>query len=72
MTLVPQTGVRRDIPQPSQPDDTVWGSDAIAEMLRAMEIPYVLLNPGASFRGLHDSLVNHLGNEKPQMVVVLH
>ena len=72
MNLVPQTGVRRDIPQPSQPDDTVWGSDAIAEMLRAMEIPYVLLNPGASFRGLHDSLVNHLGNEKPQMVVVLH
>ncbi len=64
--------VRRDIPQPSAPDETVWGSDAIADMLRAMDIPYVLLNPGASFRGLHDSLVNHLGNEKPQMVVVLH
>lgn len=30
------------------------------------------LNPGASFRGLHDSIVNHLGNEKPQMMVVLH
>ncbi len=41
-------------------------------MMRAMDIPYVLLNPGASFRGLHDSLVNHLGNEKPQMIVVLH
>ena len=64
--------VRRDIPQPSAPGETVWGSDAIADMLRAMDIPYVLLNPGASFRGLHDSLVNHLGNEKPQMVVVLH
>ena len=64
--------VRRDIPQPSEPGETVWGSDAIADMLRAMDIPYVLLNPGASFRGLHDSLVNHLGNEKPQMIVVLH
>ncbi len=64
--------VRRDIPQPSAPDETVWGSDAIADMMRAMDIPYVLLNPGASFRGLHDSLVNHLGNEKPQMIVVLH
>lgn len=64
--------VRRDIPQPSSPDETVWGSDAIADMMRAMDIPYVLLNPGASFRGLHDSLVNHLGNEKPQMIVVLH
>lgn len=72
MTLLSTPAVRRDIPQPGEPDDTVWGSDAIAEMLRAMDIPYVLLNPGASFRGLHDSLVNHLGNEKPQMVVVLH
>lgn len=67
--------VRRDIPTPSTlatPDTTVWCSDAIADMLRALEIPYVLLNPGASFRGLHDSIVNHLGNEKPQMIVVLH
>lgn len=72
MTRLSNPAVRRDIPQPSEPDDTVWGSDAIAEMLRAMDIPYVLLNPGASFRGLHDSLVNHLGNEKPQMVMVLH
>jgi thiamine pyrophosphate-dependent acetolactate synthase large subunit-like protein len=72
MPLISNPAVRRDIPQPSEPDETVWGSDAIAEMLRAMDIPYVLLNPGASFRGLHDSLVNHLGNEKPQMVVVLH
>jgi thiamine pyrophosphate-dependent acetolactate synthase large subunit-like protein len=67
--------VRRDIPTPSTlatPDTTVWCSDAIADMLRALDIPYVLLNPGASFRGLHDSIVNHLGNEKPQMIVVLH
>lgn len=67
--------VRRDIPAPSTlatPDTTVWCSDAIADMLRALDIPYVLLNPGASFRGLHDSIVNHLGNEKPQMIVVLH
>ena len=72
MNHCPDATVRRDIPQPSESGDTVWGSDAIADMLRAMDIPYVLLNPGASFRGLHDSLVNHLGNEKPQMVVVLH
>lgn len=72
MTHTPVSSVRRDIPAPSQPDDTVWGSDAIADMLRAMDIPYVLLNPGASFRGLHDSIVNHLGNDKPQMIVTLH
>ena len=27
-------------------------------MLRELDLPYVALNPGASYRGLHDSLVN--------------
>lgn len=63
---------RRDAPLPSDKSDDVWGSDAIADVLRALDINYVILNPGASFRGLHDSLVNHLGNAKPQMLLVLH
>ena len=37
-----------------------------------MDIPYLALNPGASYRGLHDSLVNHLGNVQPQMLLCLH
>ena len=49
-----------------------WGSDGIAAMLRALDIPYLALNPGASYRGLHDSIVNYLGNEKPQMLLCLH
>jgi thiamine pyrophosphate-dependent acetolactate synthase large subunit-like protein len=49
-----------------------WGSDAVAEMLRRLDLPYISLNPGASYRGLHDSLVNHLGNDGPEMVVCLH
>src|SRR5436309_593736 len=49
-----------------------WGSDVAAETLRALEIPYIALNPGASYRGLHDSLVNYLGNERPQMLLCLH
>lgn len=32
-----------------------WGSDAIAHFLRNTGIPFIALNPGASFRGLHDS-----------------
>ena len=64
--------LRRDIPVPGAASEGVWGSDAIAVMLRAMQIPYVCVNPGASFRGLHDSLVNFLGNERPQMLLCLH
>ena len=50
----------------------LWGSDAIAAMLRALDIPYLALNPGASYRGLHDSIVNYLGNTRPQMLLCLH
>ena len=49
-----------------------WGSDLIAEMLRDLGFRHVALNPGSSFRGLHDSLVNHLGNENPKMLLCLH
>ena len=49
-----------------------WGSDAIAAMLRELDIPYLALTPGASYRGLHDSIVNYLGNVRPQMLLCLH
>jgi len=49
-----------------------WGSDAIAEVLRRLGIEFIALVPGASYRCLHDSLVNYLGNERPQMLMVLH
>ena len=49
-----------------------FGSDVVADTLRALEIPYIALNPGASYRGLHDFIVNFLGNETPQMLLCLH
>ena len=60
-----------DVPVASS-DNGIWGSDVVAQMLRALDIPYLALNPGSSFRGLHDSLVNHLGNQQPQMLLCLH
>ena len=49
-----------------------WGSDAVAEMLRQLDMRYIALVPGSSYRGLHDSLVNYLGNRDPKMLVCLH
>jgi thiamine pyrophosphate-dependent acetolactate synthase large subunit-like protein len=49
-----------------------FGSDVAAETLRALGIPFIALNPGSSYRGLHDSIVNHLGNERPRILVCLH
>lgn len=49
-----------------------YGSDAIADAIRQTAVPYVALTPGASFRGLHDSIVNHLGDRDPQILMCLH
>ena len=61
-----------DRPVPAGVNAAGFGSDVVAETLRALDIPYIALNPGASYRGLHDSLVNYLGNERPQMLLCLH
>ena len=66
------TDVLRDVPAAVPETREHWGSDGIAAMLRALDIPYLALNPGASYRGLHDSIVNYLGNERPQMMLCLH
>jgi thiamine pyrophosphate-dependent acetolactate synthase large subunit-like protein len=64
--IVPET------PVPASAHAEAWGSDAVAHMLQALDLPYLALNPGASFRGLHDSLVNYIGNRQPQMLLCLH
>ena len=66
------SGIRAEAPVASPEQKEVWGSDAIAAVLRAIDIPYLALNPGASYRGLHDSIVNYLGNARPQMLLCLH
>lgn len=44
-------------------DKPEWGSDVMAEIVRGLGFRYVSLNPGSSFRGLHDSLINYAGDE---------
>ena len=48
-----------------------YGSDVIVDLLRGFGIPYAALNPGATYRGLHDSMVNYGGNT-PEMILCTH
>ena len=50
---------------------TRWGSDVMVDAIKACGFRYVSLNPGSSFRGLHDSLVNYGGND-PEMITCNH
>lgn len=66
-----QTPQLSDKPQLSQ-SDIGFGSDAIAEQLSRLDLKYIALVPGSSYRGLHDSLVNYKGNASPEMLICLH
>ena len=68
---MPDTPSRGKKPAPSSAATRRWGSDVIVDMLHRYEIPYAALNPGASYRGLHDSMVNYGGN-KPVMMLCQH
>ncbi|MBO0690389.1 MAG: thiamine pyrophosphate-binding protein [Candidatus Dormibacteraeota bacterium] len=48
-----------------------YGSDLIVDVLNRYEVPFAALNPGSTFRGLHDSIVNHGGN-CPEIVECPH
>ncbi|HVR78401.1 MAG TPA: thiamine pyrophosphate-binding protein [Acidimicrobiia bacterium] len=48
-----------------------YGSDLMVDAIKACGFRYVALNPGSSFRGLHDSLVNYGGN-RPEMILCPH
>ena len=46
-----------------------YGSDVMADMLRLLDIKYAAMMPGSSYRGLHDSIVNYLGNNRPEVIL---
>src|SRR5678816_4623824 len=57
-------------PSTSQPMG--YGSDLVVDLLRAVGVEHVAINPGATFRGLHDSLVNYAGAGGPELVLTTH
>jgi acetolactate synthase-1/2/3 large subunit len=48
-----------------------WASDVIVDLLHAYQLPYAAMNPGASYRGLHDSIVNY-GSNRPYLMLCQH
>ena len=49
-----------------------YGSDLMVEVLRELGIKYIALNPGASYRGLHDSMVNFEAGKGPEIIMCTH
>jgi acetolactate synthase-1/2/3 large subunit len=56
----PQSRVERKLPE--------YGSDVVVDLMKAFDIEYAAFNPGATFRGIHDSIVNYGGNHRPEVI----
>ncbi len=70
-----QAGVAGTPPDPPRPD--VYhtdrpGADFMVDVLKALDLEYVAANPGSTFRGLHESIINYGGNEKPELLTCCH
>jgi len=48
------------------------GSDFMVDVIKALKLDYMATNPGASFRSLHESLVNYGGNKMPELLTCMH
>ena len=49
-----------------------YGSDFIVDMMRAFDVEYAACNPGATFKWLHDSIVNYGSDSPPHMIECTH
>jgi thiamine pyrophosphate-dependent acetolactate synthase large subunit-like protein len=44
----------------------------MVDVIKSLGIEYVASNPGSSFRGLHESVINYGGNENPEFITCCH
>ncbi len=61
-----ETGARVEVQTIERP-----GSDYMADVIKSLDIEYLIANPGSSYRSLHESVVNYLGN-KPEFITCNH
>jgi acetolactate synthase-1/2/3 large subunit len=53
-------------------DNERCGSDVMVDVIKALGFEYICANPGSSFRGLHESVINYGGNQKPELLTCCH
>lgn len=52
--------------------ETRSGSDFMVDVIKSLGIEYICSNPGSSFRGLHESVINYGGNKNPEFITCCH
>ena len=48
------------------------GSDFMVDVMKSLGFEYLICNPGSSFRGFHESIVNYGKNHAPEFITCCH
>ena len=48
------------------------GGDFMVDVIKSLDLEYVASNPGSSFRGIHESIINYGGNKSPEFLTCCH
>jgi len=72
--VVPQPNLAAETQAPpSDPaSQTSSGGDFMVDVLKTLDIDYLAMNCASSFRGVHEALINHGGNVKPEILTCPH
>jgi len=48
------------------------GSDFMVDVIKSLGLEFATTNPGSSFQGLHESIINYGANEMPELLTCCH
>src|SRR5262249_28318591 len=75
VVLPPATAAAAEVAPPGQTSPKIIehpAGDFMVDVLKTLNVEYIATNPGSSFQGLHESLINYGGNTMPEMLTCLH
>src|ERR1700726_1879164 len=69
----PKLAAADTMPPPADPvNQSSSGGDFMVDVLKTLDIDYLAMNCASSFRGLHEAVINHGGNTKPEIITCPH
>ena len=48
------------------------GGDFMVDVIKTLNFEFIASNPGSSFRGIHESIINYGNNTKPEFITCCH
>ena len=72
--VAPAAAARREVDPVVEVGETTDrpGGDFMVDVIKSLNFEYIASNPGSSFRGIHESIVNYGGNKMPEFLTCCH